>query len=187
MKLRISMMTATLLVMASFAQAEDIKSGLQAGEFVGPFFVTKLAGANNDGVKIGMPLCYRCKNGRRPQVIVFTRSADAKVVELVKRLDAVLEKNSKQQLRAFVNYLGADKNAAANSAKQLAKESEAKNVPFVVPYEFENGPVDYSLNAKAEVTIILAGGGEVKANHAFSSAKELNVKDVIADIAKILN
>jgi hypothetical protein len=119
--------------------------------------------------------------------MVFTRSADPKVVALVKSLDAALAKNSGQELKAFVNYLGEDKSDAAEDAKKLAKASKAKHIPFVVPNEFENGPDNYGINAKAEVTIILAGGGQVKANHAVVSAKDLNVEGVVADLKKILN
>ena len=48
--------------------------------------MTKGAGAEQDGVKEGKNLCYRCRNGARPQVMVFTRSTDPAVVDLVKDL-----------------------------------------------------------------------------------------------------
>ena len=73
---------ATTLV----TSADDLKSGLQPGKAIGPFYVTKAAGAKKDGVDVGDNLCYRCKNGRRPQVMVFTRSTDKSVAGLVKQL-----------------------------------------------------------------------------------------------------
>ncbi|RCS46403.1 hypothetical protein DTL42_15715 [Bremerella cremea] len=154
---------------------------------IGAFYVTKLAGAEEDGVKVGKNLCYRCKNGGRPQVMVFTRSSDKAVVDLIKQLDAAIPKNEEKQLRAFVNYLGDEKASAKADAEKLAKTSEATNVPFVLPNEFENGPEDYGINPKAEVTIILAKGGKVEANFAASSAKDLKVDEVIADLNKILD
>ena len=176
-----------LFASVSLVSAEEIKSGLQAGDFIGPFNVTKLAGAEGDGVAVGANLCYRCKNGGRPQVMVFTRSSDKQVVELVQKLDKSLNENSTKNLRAFVNVMGDDKASAKKEAKKLAANSKAKEVPFVVPNEVENGPGDYGLNQKAAVTVILAAGGEVKANHAFASAKDVAVDAVIADLAKILN
>jgi len=176
-----------LFASVSFVSAEEIKSGLQAGALIGAFDVTKLAGAEDDGVAVGDNLCYRCKNGGRPQVMVFTRSSDEQVVKLVQKLDEALDKNSSKQLRAFVNVLGEDKASATKEAKKLAATTKAKEVPFVVPNEVENGPGDYGLNAKAAVTVILAEGGKVKANHAFASAKDVSVDSVIADLAKILN
>ena len=179
-------LVAALFAGTSAANADELKSGLQAGEFIGPFYVTKTAGAEEDGVKVGANLCYRCKNGSRPQVMVFTRSSNDKVVELVKSLDAEMKKNESKQLRAFVNVMAEDKTDAAEAAKTLAASSKATNVPFVVPNEVENGPDDYGLNSKAEVTIILANGGKVIANHAYASGAEVDVKAVVADLSKIL-
>ena len=176
-----------LFCCASMLSAEETKSGLQAGEMIGAFYVTKLCGAAEDGVEVGQNLCYRCKNGGRPQVMVFTRSNGENVVKLIQKLDAAIPQNTDKQLRAFVNYLGENKSSAQADAEKLAKSAKAKNVPFVLPNEFENGPNDYGINPKAEVTIILAEGGKVKANHAVASAKELKVDAVIADLAEILN
>lgn len=176
-----------LLAGVSIARAEEIKSGLKAGEMIDAFYVTKLAGADDDGVEVGKNLCYRCKNGARPQVILFTRSSDEQVVKLIQQLDAAIPKNTSKQLRAFVNYLGENKSAAKADAEKLAATTKAKNVPFVLPNEFENGPENYGINPKAEVTVILAEGGKVKANHAVASAKEIEVNTIIADLAKILN
>jgi hypothetical protein len=187
MKLKILALAIAVLSLASWSMADDVKSGLKVGEGVGPFDVTKLAGAENDGVKIGTQLCYRCKNNTRPQVMVFTRSSDEKVIAFVKKLDAELAKNSDKQLRAFVNYLGESKDAASDAAKKLAATTKAENVPFVVPNEFENGPEDYGLNAKAEVTVLVAKEGKVTANHAFAKAKDLDAESIIKDVEKTIN
>lgn len=51
---------AALIVMATaVARGDDLKSGLQVDDPVGPFDVVKVAGAVNDSVKIGDTLCYR--------------------------------------------------------------------------------------------------------------------------------
>ena len=188
MKRFMIVMTAIgLLSSVSLVNAEETKSGLQADELIGAFYVTKLAGAKSDRVNVGKNLCYRCKYGGRPQVMVFTRSSDKKVLELVRQLDAAISKNSDKQLRAFVNYLGETRTLAKEGAEGLAVASKVKNVPFVMPNEYENGPDDYGINPDAEVTIILAEGGKVKANHAAGSAKELEVDAVISDLGKILD
>jgi len=172
---------------ASTVSAEEVKSGVQSGDPIGAFFVKKVAGADEDGVSIGENLCYRCKNGARPQVLIFTRSTDPQVINLIQRLDKEIAKHSKKQLRAFVNYLGDDKRAATKGAKDLAEKTKAKNVPFVLPNEFENGPDNYGLNAGAEVTIIMASGLKVKANHAYTVGKDVDVEAIVKDLAKILN
>ncbi|MEC8346071.1 MAG: hypothetical protein VXZ63_13050, partial [Planctomycetota bacterium] len=135
---------------------------------------------------VGANLCYRCKNGSRPQVMVFTRSAGEKVAELVQNLDAQLKKNSSKQLRAFVNVMGEERVDAEAAAKTLAQSSKASNVPFVIPNEVENGPDNYGLNSDAEITIIMADGGRVKANVAYTKADDIDVEAVVASLTKIL-
>jgi len=75
-------MAMLLFASVSFVSADEIKSGLQEGAAIGAFDVTKVAGAEDDGVAVDDNLCYRCKNGARPQVMVFTRSSDEQVVKL---------------------------------------------------------------------------------------------------------
>lgn len=180
-------LVALLSTMTVAGDAEELKSGLQPGKFIGAFYVTKCAGAKNDGVAVGKTLCYRCKYGGRPQVMVFTRSSDEKVAKLVAGLDAAIKKHSDKELSAFVSLLGSDKDALSSEAKKFAKTSKAQKVPVVVPNEFSNGPENYGINPKAAVTVILAGAGKVRANHAFASTKELNIDAVLADISKIVN
>ena len=187
MKRVVSFAVAIAMLFSSVAMAEEVESGLKKDASVGPFYVTKVAGAEKDGVAVGKNLCYRCKNGGRPQVMVFTRSADEKVTKLVQKLDACVQKNEESQLRAFVNMLGDSKDAASDDVTKLAKASKAEKIPFVVPNEYENGPEDYGINPKAELTIIFANGGKVVANHAVSSVKDLKVNKIVGALEKALN
>tara|TARA_B100000945_G_scaffold305391_1_gene291809 strand:+ start:78 stop:614 length:537 start_codon:yes stop_codon:yes gene_type:complete len=175
-----------VLMMASGVFAAEVKSGLQEGADIGAFYVTKVAGAADDGVKTKANLCYRCKNGKRPQVMVFTRSSDKTVVNLIDQLDAAIEKNETKQLRAFVNVLGDSRGAANKGVKTIASASKAKNVPFVLPNEYENGPDNYQLNPDAEITILVCNNHKVVASHAVASAKELDVKKVLESVTKSL-
>jgi len=176
------------VVVSGNAMAENaVKSGPQKGDRLGAFYVTKVAGAESDGVSKGQNLCYRCKNGSRPQVIVFTRSTDKKVAQLVKNLDKAIASNESSKLRVFVNLLGDDKEGLEVEAQKFAATSKAKNVPFVVPNEFENGPDNYGINAKAAVTITLAGDSGVKGSYAVSDTKDLDVKQVMSQLKEILN
>lgn len=178
--------TLAVMMMASGVFAAEVKSGLQAGADIGAFYVTKVAGAESDGVKTKANLCYRCKNGKRPQVMVFTRSSDTTVVNLIDQLDAAIVKNESKQLRAFVNVLGDSRNAASKGVKSIASASKAKNVPFVLPNEYENGPDNYQLNPEAEVTILVCNNHKVFASHAVSSAKELDVKKILESVTSSL-
>ena len=173
-------------VTSAVSVGEEVKSGPQTGDRLGAFYVTKCAGAEDDGIAEGKNLCYRCRNGAKPQVVIFTRSSDPKIVELIQQLDKAITHNADSQLTGFVNILSADKDDASDNAKKLATTSKATRVPFVVPNEFENGPDDYGISPKAAVTIILASELGVKANHSVADAKDLKVDAVIADLKKIL-
>jgi hypothetical protein len=186
--LKTSVAGVTVLGLLSYAVAAELKSGKQPGDDIGPFYVVKCAGAEEDGVKLGANLCYRCRYGGRPMVMVFSRSSDNKISGLVKKLDAVVAKNSDDKLAAFVNLLGDNRDALEAHAKELGKQAKAASVPIVVPDEYEDGPADYGINPKAEVTVILAVNGKVVANHAYGPGQlnEKAVHEILSDVPKIL-
>lgn len=185
----IALLFATTLVAeeAKKGASKSVESGLQTGKRLGAFDVVKCAGEEADNVPIGEKLCYRCRNGSRPQVMVFTKSTDKKVTELVKQLDEHIAKFEDEQLRAFVSVMGESKAAAEKSVKQLAASAKTKSVPFVVPVEFENGPENYALNPKAEVTIIVGNKSTVVANFAYAKADKLDVDAIVGSVKKMFN
>ncbi len=177
---------ACAMVFSSAAVAEELKSGLGEGEMIGAFTVTKCAGAEDDSVAVGDTLCYRCKNGSRPQVMVFTRGSSEKLVKLVQELDEQLAKNEDVQLRAFVNVMDESRDVASDKAKKMASVAKTKGIPFVVPTEFENGPENYGINPKSELTIIFANEAKVVANYSVASLSDLKVEDAMSHLKKIL-
>lgn len=180
------MLGLALCVTSAVSVGEDLTSGPKVGSGIAPFYVTKCAGATDDGVDEGRNLCYRCKNGSRPQVMVFTRSSDAKVIKLVQAIDAAITKNADSKLTAFVNIMGEDKADASAAAKKMAETSKAKSVPFVVPNEFENGPDNYGISPKAAITIVMANESKVRGSVAVADVKDLKPGAVIKQIQKML-
>jgi predicted RecB family nuclease len=120
--------------------------------------------------------------------MVFARKSDAALTSLVKQLDEALAKHADKKLSTFVNLLGEDREALEAEAKQLAEKNKLQNVPVVVPVEFEDGPKNFGINPKAEVTVMLYKGLKVVSNHAFAPGEfnEKGVEAVLADIPKIL-
>lgn len=152
---------------AAFVSAAEVKSGLGAGEGIPAFIVTKVGGATADGVEVGKELCYRCKYGARPQVMIFTRSTGDAVAKLTAELNTAVANNSEKQLSVFVNVMDADKAKAESGAKKLADAGSDK-VPVVVPVENENGPANYGINPDAEVTILIANKMKVVSSKGFA-------------------
>jgi hypothetical protein len=167
---------------------EELKSGLQPGDRIGAFTVTKVAGAVDDGVEDGTDLCYRCMLGNRPVVAVFAREVNENTVALVKELDKLVAKNKDKQMGSFVNLLGEDKEALSKEAKKLAKVAESKHVAVVVPEEHQNAPDHLKINEKADITVLIYKEGVIEKSLAFAKDEFCTecVKHVLADSDTIL-
>jgi hypothetical protein len=176
-----------LLLATQLVRADEIKSGPQPGDKIGAFDVVKCAGAADDGVDVGNKLCYRCRYGSKPMVMVFARKTDDSLASLVKQLDSAVAQNSEKQLKAFVNLVGESRDTAETAAKTFGAKNNFANVPIVVPEESENGPDNYGINPKAEITVIVAAGGKVTATHAFAGAPDsAQVQEILSDVTKAL-
>jgi hypothetical protein len=186
MRVLLPMVAAVAMAFAGVAKAEDLKSGLQAGEGLDAFDVEKCGGAADDGVAVGKKLCYRCKLGGRPMVMVFTRSADDKLGKLVSELDKTVTAKEDAKLAAFVNLIGEDAEALKKTATKFEKSHKAGKVAIVVPEDQPNGPASYKLSKDADVTVIIAKDSKVVANHAFKADKldADAIKKIVADAEK---
>lgn len=186
MRTLLSMAAAGLLVAGVVLAADSVKSGLQPGDALPAFNVVKCAGADEDGVSVGKELCYRCKYGNRPQVIIFTRSTDENVVALATQMNDLVQKNAEKKLASFVAVIGEDREELEKTATQFGKKNKLVSVPVVVPVEHENGPANYGVSDKAGITVIMAVGSQVKVNHAYAKVDKDAVKAIVGDVSKIL-
>ena len=162
--------TALVLSMAVSASAE-VTSGPAVGDSVGAFTVTKVAGNPADGVADGKSLCYRCKMGARPVVMVFARSADEKLAKLLKKIEEEVAEHESDKLSSFVNMIGTDAESLKKTAAEFVAKNELKRIAFVVPEDAKNGPPDFKIAPDADITIICYKGGMVQANHAFAAGQ----------------
>lgn len=168
---------AVVLPAASFAEdsakgkakgekpAAQVKSGLEPGSYVAPFFVRDITGPAK-----GESLCYRCRYGGRPVVGIFARDVDENLTKVVKQVDQQIEKNKDQQLSAFVVLLTDDPDTAAPKLEKLAETAKVKNVPLTL-FDGQTGPQDYKIAKDANLNVMMWVGGQVKVNEAFAKAK----------------
>jgi hypothetical protein len=157
-----------VVVFGAAAAMAEMTSGPQAGEKVGAFTVTKVAGNPDDGVADGRNLCYRCKMGQRPVVMVFARSADEKLAKLLKKIEEEVEEHQDEKLSSFVNMIGTDAESLKKAAADFVAKHGLKRIAFVVPDETKDGPPDLKIAPDADVTVICYKEGTVQANHAFT-------------------
>jgi len=174
------------LVCGIAGAADTATECLKQGDPIGAFYVTKVAGAETDGVEAGEELCYRCKWGQRPMVMVFTRKGGSKVNELVGKLDKAVTDHKDAELRGLVTVLGDDASTLKDQATKIATESGAKNVAVVVAAESESGPESYHISPTSDVTIIFANESQVVASHSFS-ADSVDIAAVMKEVEQMLN
>ena len=176
-------------LVGSAATAEEIKSGLQEGDRVPAFYVTKAGGAQDDGKPDGWTGCYRCYLGNKPVVMVFARSTDENLAKLVQEIDETVAANSDKKMASFVNIIGRDADKAAESAKEFAKKHDFKNVAICVAKDLPNGPEGFAISPQADVTVMTYVNGTVKDNQSFGEGKVngKGIASVVAGTKKILN
>lgn len=160
--------------------------GLCAGDDVGAFLVTKVAGAANDDVDDGATLCYRCKYGQRPMVMIFTRTTDGSVSKLIEQVDAAVAKHSKDELKGLVTLIGSEPTKLTTQGKAMASKLKDKNIPIVVAKDTKNGPASYKLDAKTDVTVVLVNQSQVVSRHDFAADK-VDVAEVMKQVNEMLN
>lgn len=177
-----------LIAIGGFAATQGFaaEKTLQAGDPVGVFYVTKAGGALDDGVEPGEHLCYRCRYGSSPMVMVFIRQTDGRVLQLVERLDATVRRHQRSRLRGLVTVLGRGAGRLRETAKRVANRGNVMKVPVVVAKETETGPTNYKLPADSPVTIVVAKDSQVVRVYTSSTA-DIPVDQVIKDAESILD
>ncbi len=184
---RLFLGTALLVAISTtYAGAADTLVSLKQGDPIGAFEVTKVAGAEDDGVEAGETLCYRCRYGSGPMVMVFARDGGEKLAMLVKELDSATKSNANSPLKSFVTLLGSDRESLKQQAEKIVSASGAKNIPVTIANDTEHGPVAYKISEDAEVTVIVANDSQVVATHTFKAAG-IDTAKIMSDIKQLFN
>jgi hypothetical protein len=116
--------------------------------------------------------------------MIFAREVSDPLTSLVKKIDAVNQKQGKK-MGSFVVFLS-DKEGLEKELKDLATKEELKQT--VLSKDSPAGPAGYDVAKDADITVVLYVNRNVKSNHAFKKG-ELNAKaidEIMADVPKIL-
>ena len=119
----------------------------------------------------------------------MTRELTEDLAGLVKKIDALVEKNSGKQMRSFVVLLTDDPDAAEKQLKDFAKKHGiSKGVPLIF-FDGIAGPPKYKITKDAALTIMLWRNQNVVSNHAYGKgAFNGKAAQVVVDAtSKILN
>ena len=163
----------------------DASTGLKPGDPIGAFRVTKIAGATEDGVEPGSTLCYRCRYGSSPMVMIFARKTSDELDSLINPLEQALAKHEDEKLRAFVTLTGGELSKLKETAAVIAERTGVKLMPIVVAEDVATGPLDYQLSVGADVTVIIAQDSQVVATDVFSIS-DIKADKVMKQVAAML-
>jgi len=158
---------------------------IKKGDAVGVFYVMKIAGAELDGVKSGQRLCYRCRYGTRPMVMIFARQTGKPLAELVQLLDQTIADNQQTKLKGLVTLLGQDLEELKETANRLAESANVSEVPIAIASEQGVRANQYQLPEEADVTIVIAKDSRVLHTLTFD-ADEIDLMAVSQEIQQIL-
>jgi hypothetical protein len=180
----VAVIVALSAALVAADEKKPLKSGPQVGadlDDCGPFHPMNVNGPN-----AGKKSCLFCAYGQQPVVMIFAREPNKQLGALLKKIDAACEKHKEADLASFVVFCTKDQEAAEKDAKKCAETCGLKKV--VLAIDNPAGPEKYSVNEKADVTVVLYVARTVKANYAFGKGemKDKDVDAVVKDLSKIL-
>jgi hypothetical protein len=141
------------------------KSGLQVGEKVPTFYVRAITGPLQS-----KSVCYVCRNGDRPVVMVLVRDVTPELKALLKGIDELVDAHRAEGLRSFGVFIARDSKALLPAVQTLAFE-EKLNLPLTISAASVEGATGQNLHPDAVVTVVLYRDQKVTANFTFSAGK----------------
>lgn len=147
----------------SASSAEPLQSGLRVGEKVPTFYVRAITGPLKN-----KSVCYVCRNGDRPVVMLFIREVSPELKGLLKKIDAEVDQHRAEGLRSFGVFLASDSKELLPQVQTLAFD-EKINLPLTIAAAPSDGSAGHAIHPDAAVTVILYREQTVVANFAFRS------------------
>lgn len=161
-------------VLVAGEPVSELVSGRATGERVPQFFVRAVTGP-----LMNKSVCYVCRNGDRPVVMVFFRDVIEGVPKLLKELDTYIDQQRAVGLRGFAVLLSENQRNAVSQLQTLSFDHQL-SLPLAVASTQLDAPSSQNLHPDAAVTVVLYHDQTVVKSHAFR-ASEIN-DDRIAEM-----
>jgi hypothetical protein len=116
----------------------------------GPFTVRDVTGP-----AAGQDLCYICRYGGRPSLVVFTRTTEGHFANVAAAVDKLVAANKQARLAGFVVLLGENNKANRERLAGLAREHKL-TIPLTIAADGADGPKAYNLAEREFDTLVLA-------------------------------
>jgi hypothetical protein len=168
--------SALLLVAADLPSG--LKSGLQVGERIPTFYVRAITGPLQS-----KSVCYVCRNGDRPVVMVLVQEVTPELRKLLKGIDELVDTHRADGLRSFGVFVARDSKTLLPAVQTLAFE-EKLNLPLTVSAASVDGAAGQNLSPEAAVTVILYREQKVTANFAYRTG-ELTAAEITRVLTEV--
>jgi hypothetical protein len=143
------------------SSAPGLQSGLKVGEKVPTFYVRAITGPLKN-----KSVCYVCRNGDRPVVMLFIRQITPELKKLLKRIDGEVDEHRAAGLRSFGVFVAGDSKELLPQVQTLAFD-EKISLPLTIAAAPSDGSAGRSIHPDAAVTVILYRDQTVVANFAY--------------------
>jgi hypothetical protein len=146
---------------ATSSTAEPLQSGLKVGDRVQTFYVRAITGPLKN-----KSVCYVCRNGDRPVVMIFVRRITPELKKLLKGIDAEIDAHRAAGLRGFGVFLAGVGNELLPQVQTLAFD-EKISLPLTIAAAPSDGSAGGTIHPDAAVTVMLYRDQIVTANFAY--------------------
>ncbi len=161
---------------------KTLESGPKIGSTIHQFFVRAVTGPHRN-----RSVCYVCRYGSRPVVMVLIQESDPKIATLLKAIDSVVDDNRVSGLRSF-GVLVTDESARAVPILQTMAFDEKIRMPLTAATTAIAGSSCHNLHEDAATTVILYRGQQAVRNFAFEMGgiSERSIRPVMKSIEKLI-
>lgn len=146
-------------------QRRTLQSGPKIGSTIHQFFVRAVTGPHRN-----RSVCYVCRYGSRPVVMVLIQKSDPKIATLLKAIDAIVDDNRVSGLRSF-GVLVTDESARAVPILQTMAFDEKIRMPLTAATTAIAGTSCHNLHEDAATTVILYRDQQAVKNFAFENGE----------------
>jgi hypothetical protein len=152
------------------AVAEEPASPLPAGQAVPSFYSRVVTGPLKN-----QSVCFVCRNGNRPTIMVITRKLTPELKLFLRNVDRIVDDHRVSGLKCFGVYLTDEGTPAVSAVQTFAFDGKLKT-----PLTVGNGSLTtascLNLDADAETAIVLYREKSVVASHSYRAGEFTKAK-----------
>jgi hypothetical protein len=164
------------------ARQRTLQSGPKVGSTIHQFFVRAVTGPHRN-----RSVCYVCRYGSRPVVMVLIQKSDPKIATLLKAIDTIVDDNRVSGLRSF-GVLVTDESDRAVPILQTMAFDEQIRMPLTASTTAIAGASCHNLHEDAATTVILYREQQAVKNFAFAKGaiSERSIQPLLEGIEELI-